>query len=103
VSDAKKLKAMEGESGRLKKLLLETLLDAPAPAGARPVAWSTAKTRFCSIACGADSREIWASISTTRSGRSTGIKRTLSPTRTALMAVAAGTGETVAFDEAVGT
>jgi len=48
VSDAKKLKAMEGESGRLKKLLLDTLLDAPAPAGTRPVAWSTAKTRFCS-------------------------------------------------------
>ncbi len=101
MSDAKKLKAMEGENGRLKKLLLDTLLDAAAPAGTRPVAWSTAKTRFCSIACGANSREIWASISTTRCGRSTGIKRTLSPTTTALMA-SPQAGETVAFEEAVG-
>ncbi len=65
------------------------------------MACSTAKTRFCSIACGANSREIWASISTTRCGRSTGIKRTLSPTTTALMA-SPQAGETVAFEEAVG-
>jgi len=39
VSDAKKLKAMEDENGRLKKLLLDTLLDAAVLAGTRPVAW----------------------------------------------------------------